>query len=334
MMGMKYWQERLPWYGWFGAQVGLMILLGAGLGIMGEYVVMVVVSELAVFVTYEVLQYRKRQMFYRQVMETLEELEEKYLMAEVLDEPEFYEGKLLCDVLYETNKATRGLIHNMEYTMKDFKEYVEMWIHEIKIPISALSLMIYNENTDMKAYRKQLGKIRSDVEQILYYARAGAPQKDFVMKDCSLDAVINHVLKEQKESLIEEHFTIDKKGTDVSVVSDAKWLEFMLGQVVNNSTKYKRGNRGYLGFSVEDEDKWVRFTVEDHGIGIPARDVDNVFDKAFTGTNGHNVAGATGMGLYICHKMCGKLGHEISLESKEGEGTKVTFLFGKESWYV
>lgn len=218
--------------------------------------------------------------------------------------------------------------------MREFKDYVEMWIHEIKLPISAVSLMNHNEEMDFRSYRQQLDKISQLVEQILYYVRADTPQKDYLMKRCCLEEIINEVLLEHKDVLITGKFTIQKKDTGVFVVSDAKWIKFMLGQLIHNSVKYKRGASGYLGFQAVEEDGSVTLIVEDHGIGVPASDVRRVFEKSFTGENGRKTAASTGMGLYICRKMCGKLGHEIWMEAAEGEWTKVMIRFGKDGYYL
>ncbi len=333
MNGKKYWKERAGWIVAALLQMALIIGLGLALQINKSYILLVVFWELFVLIRYEISQFHKRHVFYQDLYRKLEELDKKYLLTEMIEEPGFFEGDLLCDVLYESHKSMNEHVGVSERSMWDFKEYVELWIHEIKLPISALSLMSYNENMDFKAYQRQVEKVSQHVERILYYVRADAPEKDFAMKKCSLDQMINTVLKEHKEVLIAEHFTIEKTGTDVSVVSDAKWVQFMLGQMIHNSVKYKRGEAGYLGFSVEEEERSVVLTVEDHGIGVAAGDVKRVFDKSFTGENGRKVAASTGMGLFICRKMCHKLGHEIWMESQEGAWTRVKVRFGKDDYY-
>lgn len=334
MMGKKYWMGRLGWLLALLVQMALVVMLGMALQVNVAYIISVLFLELVVVIWHELLQAHKRHVFYTDLYHKLEELDKKYLLSEMVEEPGFFEGDVLCDVLYESHKSMNEHVGESKRSMKDFKEYVELWIHEIKLPISALSLMIYNEKMDLAGYRRQVEKVSGYVEQILYYVRADASEKDFSMKQCSLEQLINAVLKDHKDTLIAEHFTIEKKGTDVSVVSDAKWVQFMLGQMIHNSVKYKRGDKGYLGFSVEEEERSVVLTVEDHGIGVAAGDVKRVFDKSFTGENGRKVAASTGMGLFICRKMCRKLGHEIWMESEEGAWTKVKVRFGKDDYYL
>ena len=126
-------------------------------------------------------------------------------------------------------------------------------------------------------------------------------------------------------------FEVDLKA--FSVNSDKKWLEFIINQVINNSIKYKKENESIIKIeSSENKDK-VTLEIYDNGIGIPEKDLKRVFDKSFTGTNGRDKVKSTGMGLYIVKKLCDKLGHNISIESKENEYTKVILEFGKNDVY-
>lgn len=315
-------------------QLFLIIMLGAAFQVHVSYVVAVVFLEVFTVLVFLLLEYRKKKRFYCKMVENLEELDKKYLITEMIGSPDFLEGKIFCDALYEIDKSMNERVGELERSVVEFREYVEMWIHEIKLPISAISLMNYNEKANSAAYRQQMDKISNYVEQILFYARADAPQKDFLMKRCRLEQMINAALLENKQALIAGHFTIEKENTEVCVTTDAKWVQFMLGQILNNSIKYKQGETGFLRFEVKDDKDSVYLSVEDHGIGVSEQDVERVFDKSFTGKNGRKVAASTGMGLYICRKMCRKLGHEISLESEEGRFTRVTMRFGKDGYIL
>lgn len=325
--------EKSGWIILIFLQFVLLVMLGRVFRVNTAYIISVVFFEVAVLVSYMIIEYRKKSFFYRDMLRKLEELDKKYLITEMIEKPGFLEGDIFCDALYDVNKSMNEWISEKERSVMEFKEYVEMWIHEIKLPIAALSLMNYNGKVDFHRYRIQVDKIFHYVEQILYYVRADAPQKDFLMKKCGVDALINNVLLENKDVLIEEKFTIEKEKTDAFIVSDAKWVSFMLGQIINNSIKYKKGERGYLKFSVREDEEQVLLSVEDHGIGVNSRDTERVFEKSFTGENGRKVTASTGMGLYICRKMCRKMGHDIWMESKEGEFTRITIRFGKDGYY-
>lgn len=328
-----YIREKSGWIILMILQLVLLVLMGKVFSVNPAYIISVVFFEVVISVCFLTVDFRKKSIFYNDMLDKLGELDKKYLITEMIEKPGFLEGDIFCDALYDVNKSMSERVSEKERSVSEFKEYVEMWIHEIKLPISALSLMDYNEKADFHRHKMQVDKIFHYVEQILYYVRAGAPQKDFLMNRCSLDALINAVLLENKEVLIKEKFTIEKEKTDTFIVSDAKWVSFMLGQIINNSIKYKKGERGYLKFSVSEDADQVLFSIEDHGIGVNRRDTERVFEKSFTGENGRKVAASTGMGLYICRKMCRKLGHDIWMESEEGEFTRITIRFGKNDYY-
>lgn len=334
-MSLKdYLWEKIGWIASVLIQLAIVIALGKLFQANAFYVGTIVFFELVILLSYLCLNFYKKQKFYNDLQTKLNELDKKYLITEMIRQPEFLEGEILCEILYEAGKSMNEWVTGRERSVKEFTDYVEMWIHEIKLPISALSLMYYNEKADMPSCRRQVDKISHYVEQILYYVRADNPQEDFLMKKCSMKEMVHEVLLEQKETLIAEKFTIAQKDMDAFVVTDAKWVKFMLGQIIGNSIKYKKGIQGYLGFEATETEDSVILSIEDHGIGVPAADISRVFDKSFTGSNGRQVAASTGMGLYICRKMCEKLGHEIWMESEEGSYTRVRIRFGKDRYYL
>lgn len=296
---------------------------------LGVVLFLTISGALMVFVR----EYARRKQFYNDFFDKLSQLERKYLITEMVTVPEFLEGKLMMDSLYDIDKSMKEAINDLEISVIEFKEYLELWVHEIKVPLSGLLLMNYNKGIDFDSQRMQLLKIQQYVEQILFYARGDTPQKDYLMKKCSLEAVVNKVLIAQKELLIGSKMQIEKRQLDRSVITDTKWLEFMLGQIVNNSVKYKSGAKGELIFDSYEERERTVLVVEDHGIGVARSDLDCVFEKSFTGANGRKTEQSTGMGLYICRKLCRKLGHEIWMESEEGSYTRVCIAFGKNAFY-
>lgn len=282
----------------------------------------------------------RRRHFYNEMRSILSQLDEKYLVTEMIDNPGFPDGDIMLDVLYEVDKAMKEHINKMELSVTEFKEYLEMWIHEVKVPISSLDLMNYNGSTDLKGQKKQIDKIEAYVEQILFYARADAPEKDYLMKRCNLNQMVNHAVKEQKELILGNKISIVKEDLDIDIISDSKWLEFMLGQIVNNAIKYlivrqeeDKNVKGAITFSAKRMEDMVTLSIRDNGIGISEGDLKRVFDKSFTGENGRRTAASTGMGLYICKKLCDKLGHGIEIASVQGEFTEVKISFGKDRYY-
>lgn len=309
------------------------ILFGKAFKVPAPFLIFAVFLMLAAVLLIFIMDYYKKRHFYQDFLRKLEQLNEKYLITELLEEPAFLEGNILLNSLYEINKSMKEKINDMEASVTEFRDFLELWVHEIKLPLSALLLMNYNESMDFKKEKIQLQKMNHYVEQILFYARSDTPQKDYLMKKCSLEAVVNKILISQKELLIGNHMRIEKKNLDTTVITDTKWLEFMLGQIINNSVKYKKGDSGKLVFDSHLEQDRMVLTVTDYGIGIPAADACRVFDKSFTGENGRKTEQSTGMGLYICKKLCDKLGHKIRIESEEGVYTKVCIAFGNDLFY-
>ena len=326
-------REKIPVILGYICVIFCLTALGATIKVPYEYIVFVLFIITIVLLFVEIREYMIKQRFYQDFLSKLNTLDQKYLIIEMVEMPEFYEGRMLCDALYDIGKAMQEKINDMENSVSEFKEYIEMWIHEVKIPISNMMLMNYNKNMDMEKQKLQLMKLYYYVEQILFYARADASQKDYLLKRVSLETVVNKVVIGNKDLLIGNKFQIEKENLELIVYTDSKWLEFILGQIVNNSIKYKKGGKGYLKFFSKEEKEIIWLIVEDHGIGIEKSDIGRVFEKSFTGNNGRKVREATGMGLFICKKLCDKMGHRIWIESEKGEYTRVGVGFGKNRYY-
>lgn len=312
----------------------IMLLMAYVMKVQKEYsiavFVMLVVGDGILFLA----EYPRKKIFYQNFARQLEELEKKYLITELINRPDFFEGQFLCDSLYEIDKSMQERINANERVQKEFKEFIELWIHEIKVPISSLSLMNYNEDMDKAAQKLQIQKLSLYVEQILYLSRADNPQKDYLLTETDLEGTINKVILSHKDLLIGKSIAIEKENLCHMVVTDTKWLEFILGQIVNNSIKYVKDSDRKLSFYAKTDKEKTVLVIEDNGIGICAEDVPRVFEKTFTGHNGRKISGSTGMGLYICKKLCEKLGHSIWMESEEGAYTRVYLAFGKENYYM
>ena len=332
-MKKEFIREKLPVICGYVCIVFCMILLGIGMKIPYEYIVFVLFIITGVLVCVGMREYLMKRSFYRNFLHRITMLDKKYLISEMIETPAFYEGQILCDALYEIGEAMQEKIMDMESSVSEFKEYIEMWIHEVKIPISNMMLMNYNKNMDMEKQKLQLMRLYYYVEQILFYARADAPQKDYLLKKVSLETVVNKAVIENKDLLIGNKFQIEKENLGIEVYTDSKWLEFILGQIVNNSVKYKKADGAYLKFFGKEEKNIIWLFIEDHGIGVEKSDIGRVFEKSFTGKNGRRVKEATGMGLFICKKLCDKMGHKIFIESEKDNYTRVGIGFGRNRYY-
>ena len=282
-----------------------------------------------------VIPYIRKKKFYTNLLSNIASLDKAYLVLETLNKPEFYEGELLYQALYEINKSMNENVRAMEEALKDFKEYIEMWIHEVKIPLSTLVLMSNNHKKQFdKRTKLQLKRLEDYVDQVLYYARCENAEKDYFIKEVDLSQVIKNVGLKNMDEMLENKIDYIVEEVQYKVLTDSKWLEFLLGQIINNSIKYKRDvNHSYIKISVQEQDDKITLRIEDNGMGIKESDLKQVFDKSFTGENGRNVRSSTGMGLFIAKNMCEKLGHKIEIESVFQQYTRVLITFSKNKYY-
>lgn len=270
--------------------------------------------------------FRKRN-FYNKLIENISDLDQKYLILEFMNEPDFYEGKILYELLYEINKSYIEKMNEYKKNVNSFKEYVEMWIHEVKLPISTMVLLNHNHKLD-KRMNNQLNKIDNYIDQILYYVRSENAEKDYIIKETSIKKIINNVLLKNKDDIIENNIELEVEIKDEKILTDGKWMEFILNQIINNSIKYRQSNPI---IKIKYENNLLE--IYDNGIGIKESDKKRVFDKMFTGENGKENIKSTGMGLYIAKEMCSKLGHEIMIESEENKYTCVKITFKQNDYY-
>ena len=276
----------------------------------------------------------KKNIFYKNYLFNLDKLSKKYLILETIPEPETYEEKILVNSLYEINKSMIENINEYQRNINDFKEFVELWIHEVKIPISSMVLKCHNNKEKYdKSILSLIRRLDNQIDEVLYYVRSENTEKDFSITEVSLKEVIRNVGLKNKDDLLENNIDFITDLKNIKICTDKKWLEFIINQIINNSIKYKKGKDSYIKISAFEQVDKAIIEIEDNGIGIPSKDLKRVFEKSFTGTNGREKVKSTGMGLYIVKKLCDKLGHNIKIESKEKDYTKVIIEFGKNEHY-
>ena len=277
-------------------------------------------------------EYIQKRNFYENLIKIFDSLDKKNLIAEMIKPPSFVEGIILYDVLKGSNKAMLEEINRYKYMQEEYREYIELWVHEIKTPIAASKLIAQNnKNAVTDSIEEEIEKIENFVEQVLFYSRSSNVDKDYIIKKVNLEKICFDVLKKNSKLFIQNKIKITTDNLNVNVFSDAKWLEFIINQVLTNSVKYKKVSDAEIKFYTSTNENNIILSIEDNGIGIQSSEISKIFDKGFTGTNGRKVGHTTGMGLYICRKLCNKLGLAINAESKIDEGTTISIVFPKSS---
>ena len=295
--------------------------------------VLVILISIILLLTYLLViiyDYIKRKIFYDELRKNLNSLDKKYLITEMIKESNFIDSKLLTEFLYEIDKSMHEEINNYKYSINEFIEYIELWCHEIKTPIATTKLIIDNNKNEVtKNILEEVDKIENYIEQVLYYSRSDLVEKDYIIGNADLKQIVDDVIKKNKKDLINKKIKVDIGELPI-VESDSKWLTFIINQIVTNSIKYC-SNKPEIKIYAKINKNNVLLNIEDNGIGIMDTEIDKVFDKGFTGTNGRMKYNSTGIGLYLCKKLCDKLGHSITIQSKVNSKTILTIVFPNNS---
>ena len=267
---------------------------------------------------------RKRQM--QKLLDMAGQLSERYLISEVMEQPEQAEDQVYYQLLKMAGKSMLEQIGEVRRERLEYKEYIEQWIHEIKTPITAMKLLCENHRTDWtKELLMELEKTNRFTEQALYYARSEHTEKDYSVREMALAQVVYQAIADNKYLLLQSGVRLEVEEMEDTVYSDEKWVRFILNQLIANAVKY-RSEQPVLRFSTRRQQDQVVLKVEDNGIGISPADLPRIFEKGFTGQNGRMVQQSTGIGLYLCKRLCDKLGIGIAVESSE-QGTAISLAF-------
>lgn len=268
---------------------------------------------------------RKKQM--EKLLHLTEQLDEQYLIAELWEKPEQADDQVFYQILKMAEKSMLERIGTIQRERQEYKEYIEQWIHEVKTPITAMKLLCENNRSSFtRELLPELEKTNRYTEQALFYARSEHTEKDYLVREMRLFDTVHEAISNNKYLLQQNGAQIDVQETDETVYSDEKWVCFILNQLIINAVKYRKGQL-HLNFYSKHKDDQIILCVQDNGVGISASDLPRIFDKGFTGENGRVAAqNATGIGLYLCKKLCDKLGISISATSAN-DGTTFCLSF-------
>lgn len=296
-----------------------------------KVVALVWITILTIYLFFE---YRKRKVYFDDILKYAENLDKKYLISEVIDIPPYVEAVPYYTLLKKASKSMREEINDIKNQRKDYKEYIEKWIHEVKTPISSIKLIEENNKTmTSRIILQELEGLDRYVEQALFYARSEEVEKDYLIKEISLEECVNKAIIKNKQIFILNGIDIEIDGLDRNIYCDSKWLEFIINQIIVNAVKYRKEENPKIKIYTVNVKNGIQLIIEDNGAGIPSNEISRVFEKGFTGNKGRiNNNKSTGIGLYLCEKLCSKLGILISIESEENLYTRVNITFPKGSF--
>ena len=322
----QYWKNRVPF---LLTNLICMVALTVFLLVCGNSIsaVLLILAVWALILLAGLfLTYWKRSRQMRQLLDMAGQLSERYLISEVMELPEQAEDQVYYRLLKMAGKSMLEQIGEVQRERQEYKEYIEQWIHEVKTPITAIKLICENNRCSFtRELLAELENINRFTEQALYYARSEHTEKDYSVREINLSDVVHGAIADNKYLLRQNNVAVTVEDVEYSIYSDDKWLRFILDQLISNGVKYRTDQPVLHFFAVKKIDS-VILSVSDNGIGIPQGDLPRIFEKGFTGQNGRTIHSSTGIGLYLCGRLCDKLGIGISASS-EGKGTTISLSF-------
>lgn len=267
------------------------------------------------------ISYMHKKAWYKQLENYQEDLS-KELFGARNNEQKFIQTKI-NNISMEYRTELTELYQNQ----KDQREYTESWVHDIKVPLAALKLS-QDDDLDPALIAEEIDQIDYLVDQALYFARLNNFSNDYLIQEQDLNDIVKACIRTNKRLFISKRIGINFDLTDKKVLTDEKWLSFIINQILANSLKYT-DNGGKISIFTTTANNNIELHIKDNGIGISNQDISRIYNKGFTGSNGRQSGSkSTGMGLYLTKKMIDKLGHTITVNSHLGEGTEtiITFL--------
>ena len=326
MNGKQYLKNQLPviLINLLGMLALALFLIASGNSI--QTVLFILVVWLVVLASCLLFFYFSRKKYLDKLLDMTEQLEERYLLPEIMQEPERADELVFYQIMKMAEKSMLERIGEVQRERKEYKEYIEQWIHEVKTPITAIKLICENNRCSFtRELMAELENINRFTEQALYYARSEHTEKDYSVREINLSDVVHGAIADNKYLLRQNNVAVTVEDMEYSIYSDDKWLRFILDQLISNAVKYRADQPVLHFFAVKENDRII-LSVEDNGIGIPQSDLPRIFEKGFTGQNGRTIHSSTGIGLYLCRRLCDKLGIGISASS-ERKGTAISLSF-------
>lgn len=252
------------------------------------------------------------------------------LIAEYLPQAESLEEEAYQQIISLLSEQQQEMQSAMDQKYSDMIGYYTVWVHQIKTPIAAMRLHLQNEDTPLaRKLSGDLFRIEQYVEMVLTYLRLDSESSDYVIKEHDLDGIVRSAVKKFSSEFISRRIQLKLDEIHTTIITDEKWLSFVIEQVISNALKYTPS--GFVAIYMEEP---KTLCIKDTGIGIAAEDVPRIFEKGYTGYTGRMDKKASGIGLYLCRKICENLGHKIWVASEPDKGTIVRIDLEQKKLYV
>lgn len=289
--------------------------------------ILILVAWIMILFSWLYLTYGKQKRKLMELHRIIDTLDKKYLFIEMVGKPTSRIESEYYGIIRLALKSMTEHVSQTQREMTEYRNFIEQWVHEIKRPITTTELICENHKDEYtRKIRFQMEEIERHIERVLYYARLGYVEKDYIISEITLKNIVEDVLARNKLLFIQNDIQVNMQNLEYSVYSDKKWIVFILNQILINSVQYKR-EPSQITFYAVKEDNSVKLVVRDNGIGIKESEITRIFQLGFTGSNGRTTKNSTGIGLYLCHELCKNMGIDISVSSRINEYTEITLTF-------
>lgn len=309
-------------FGLFAFQLACLALYGLPLEavLYPSFVYLVILIVIAAF---DYSKFRRKRLHLMELVTIPENL---------LNELEDYAGAYDDDykqIIEALQENARTFAASADGNFSEMLDYYTLWVHQIKTPIASMRLTLQNEDSALaRKISRDLTDIEQYVEMVMCYLRLDSETTDYVFKEYDIDEVVKQAVRKQAGQFISKGISLEYEPLEKQVLTDDKWLSFVVGQVLSNALKYT--NEGSVKIYSEEHEHEYALCIKDTGIGIAPEDVPRIFDKGYTGFNGRSDKKASGLGLYLCRRICNNLGVNLRAESERGKGTIVSIGFPTE----
>ena len=280
MKPLEYFKSHLIF---IGIHILILIFTSAllkSLRVENYAIIFIVILNFIGSIIFYIYDYFNKNKYYNELLYNLKALDKKYLISDIIEESNFLDGKILYKVIKETNKSMNDELASLNIKSEEYKEYIEMWVHEVKTPIAVCRLISENNESEvMDSINEEVEKIENYIEQALFYARSNNIEKDYIIKKMNVKSSINKVIKRNMNSLLNNNIKINLDNIDQEVYSDSKWLEFILNQIIINSIKYMKKENKELKIYCDKNKENIILSIYDNGIGMSEKDVAKAFEK-------------------------------------------------------